>query len=214
MSIKDTIDQLARTLRPVPRYDMQRRLALAIALAGLLALAYLVAMLGFRSDIHRAWMLPEVWIKMAYAGSLLVAGSHAVFRLARPTGEARASRYAVAACLVGITVLAAVEMGVATPDRRASLALGQTWRVCSALILLLAVPFMAALFLAMRHFAPIRLTEAGAAIGLASGAAATLVYTLHCPETGIAFIAVWYSAGIALSCMAGAALGSALLRWR
>jgi hypothetical protein len=46
-----------------------------------------------------------------------------------------------------------------------------------------------------------------------AGSLAGLVYSLHCPETAYAFLAVWYVAGMALMASVGAVLGTRLLRW-
>ena len=46
-----------------------------------------------------------------------------------------------------------------------------------------------------------------------AGAMSGLVYSLHCPETAYAFLAVWYVAGMAVMAGVGALLGSRLLRW-
>jgi hypothetical protein len=38
-------------------------------------------------------------------------------------------------------------------------------------------------------------------------------YALACPEASPAFVAVWYSLGVLLTGLLGAALGPRLLRW-
>jgi hypothetical protein len=75
------------------------------------------------------------------------------------------------------------------------------------------VPLLAALLWMLRGMAPTRPAMAGASAGLMAGAIAGLVYSLHCPETAYAFLAVWYVAGMALMTGVGALLGSRLLRW-
>ena len=54
---------------------------------------------------------------------------------------------------------------------------------------------------------------AGAAAGLVSAGLATTLYGLHCPEYAAAFVALWYSLGIALSVGAGALIGKVAFRW-
>ena len=51
------------------------------------------------------------------------------------------------------------------------------------------------------------------ATGLLSGAVATLIYCLHCPEMEVAFWAVWYIAGMLIPTVIGALLAPRLLRW-
>ena len=101
----------------------------------------------------------------------------------------------------------------AEPAARDALLWGQTWRVCAFNIAGIALPVFAGLVLALRGLAPTRPVLAGAAAGLAAGAAGAAVYALHCPELGAPFIAVWYSAGMALTTVAGAAAGARWLRW-
>ena len=43
--------------------------------------------------------------------------------------------------------------------------------------------------------------------------AATLAYSLHCPEMSVAFWAVWYVLGMLIPTAVGALLGPRLLRW-
>lgn len=38
-------------------------------------------------------------------------------------------------------------------------------------------------------------------------------HSLHCPEMGVAFWAVWYVLGMAVPAIIGALLGPRLLRW-
>jgi hypothetical protein len=65
----------------------------------------------------------------------------------------------------------------------------------------------------MRGLAPTRLRWAGAGGGFAAGAAAALVYSLHCPELAAPFVGMWYLLGMAIPMGVGAALGPRLLRW-
>ena len=64
--------------------------------------------------------------------------------------------------------------------------------------------------------APRRANQAGlgrAAVGLAAGALGAWVYSFHCTEGGLPFLALWYSLGIAAVTAAGALAGRVLLRW-
>ena len=83
----------------------------------------------------------------------------------------------------------------------------------SVLIAGLSLPLFAGLFWSLRRLAPTRLTQAGAAAGLLAGSAAATIYAFHCTESTATFIAIWYTAGIALTTLMGAALGRFLLRW-
>jgi hypothetical protein len=91
--------------------------------------------------------------------------------------------------------------------------LGHTWKVCSPLILLLAVPIYAFLIAAIRKLAPTRPALTGAAAGFAAGALGATLYGLHCPEQAAAFVATWYTLGIGAATALGALAGRRLLRW-
>jgi len=92
--------------------------------------------------------------------------------------------------------------------------LGETASKCPWLIGMLSIPCWLALSFVMRRAAPTRLRWAGFCAGLLAGAIAMFVYSLHCPETGLAFVATWYTLGMGLPAMAGAVMGSWVLRWR
>ena len=53
----------------------------------------------------------------------------------------------------------------------------------------------------------------GFAAGIFAGAIGALGYSLACPEASMAFVAVWYTLGIALTGAAGALVGPWALRW-
>jgi hypothetical protein len=74
-----------------------------------------------------------------------------------------------------------------------------------------AAPFV---FLSARKLAPTRPATAGLALGLATGGLAATAYgLLHCGEATVAFVATWYTLGIAAAGLIGAAVGRFALRW-
>jgi hypothetical protein len=109
--------------------------------------------------------------------------------------------------------LAAFVLLHAEPANRAALLFGHTWKTCPLNIALLSIPPFIALLWAMRDLAPTRLRLAGAAAGFASGTLATLVYTLHCPESAAPFLATWYVLGMLIPTSIGALIGPRVLRW-
>lgn len=170
-------------------------------------------MLGTRPDIMHAALLPAFWIKSGFALALSAAGALAVQRLSAP-----GARLNVLAPLLGLPCLvlwgmAAWVLWQAPPQARAALVWGQTWRVCTVLIVVLALPVFVAMLVAMRRRAPTRLRMAGAAAGLAAGATAALVYCLHCPEMSPAFVGIWYVLGIAVMALVGSLVGPKVLAW-
>ncbi len=115
---------------------------------------------------------------------------------------------------MAVVWIATLVMLALTPaGERLAMVLGQTWKVCPFAISMLSIPGFVATLAALRSLAPTRLALAGAAGGLLSGAVATLVYCLHCPEMGVAFWGVWYLLGMLVPTVAGALLGPRVLRW-
>jgi hypothetical protein len=213
MKTDDLIDMLARG--PDVRVDAHRwRRFLVPALVGLAACIVLMQLLlGTRHDIGHALLLPAFWIKFCFALVLSVVGALAVRKLSAPGAKLGGLAPMVAMPIVALWGLAAWVLWQAPPQARAELVWGQTWRVCTVLIVVLAVPVFIAALVAMKRRAPTRLRTAGAAAGLASGATAAMVYCLHCPEMSPAFVGVWYVLGIAAMTLVGALIGPKVLSW-
>jgi hypothetical protein len=213
MKTDDLIDMLARG----PDLRLQARPLRRLLVPGLIGLslcAVLMEMLlGMRSDIGRAVLLPAFWIKAGFALALSASGALAVRRLSVPGAGLGALPLLIGLPLLVLWFIAAWVLWQAPPQARAALVWGQTWRVCTSLIVLLALPVFAAALLAMRRLAPTRLHLAGAAAGLASGATAALVYCLHCPEMSPVFVGIWYVLGMAIMTAIGALAGPRVLAW-
>ena len=91
--------------------------------------------------------------------------------------------------------------------------MGNTALLCPWLVLALSLPALGLSFWAMRSLGPTQLRMAGFAAGLLAGAVGAFGYSLACPEASAAFVSVWYTLGIALTGVLGAALGPRVLRW-
>jgi hypothetical protein len=122
--------------------------------------------------------------------------------------------------LVLLAVVLALGIGAALvelmlmpmPERMPAM-MGQSAHACApniALLSLIAAPFV---FWAARAFAPTRPMLAGAAAGLLTGGLATTLYGLHCHEHAAAFVALWYTLGMAIVAAAGALIGKLAFRW-
>lgn len=213
MRTDELIELLAADAKPQAQPSVELRLAVA-ALAGIAGAAVLmVPLFGIRSDLAAALALPMFWGKLAFAGTLAVAGLALLRRMGRPgVAAGRAALWLAVPPLV-LWALALVALSQAAPAERLPLILGSTWRTCPFNIALLSVPAFITGFWALKGAAPTRLAWAGAGAGLLAGALSTLVYALHCPEMATPFLAVWYLAGMALPTAAGALLGPRWLRW-
>ena len=78
---------------------------------------------------------------------------------------------------------------------------------------MLSLPLLIGAFWVLRGLAPTRLTLAGTAAGLAAGALGSLVYSFHCTESAMPFVAIWYTLGVLVPGLIGAIAGRFVLRW-
>jgi len=205
------IDVLARGAGPAPRAPVARRLGPA-ACVGLLASGVLA--LGWIGPVPAAMFgAAALWIKLAYGGALALAAAWLAGRLARPAASCRAAAAGVL-LVVGCMALvgAASLLGMPAAERMPAL-LGSSWASCPWSVLGLSLPALAAALWALRGLAPTRPRLAGFAAGLLAGALGAFGYALACGEISPAFVAVWYSAGIVITALLGAALGPRVLRW-
>ncbi len=212
MRTVDLIELLAHDVRATPPGVVNRKLLAALVAGGLLTFA--VVALGLRCQpLLAAAQQPWFWMKAAYTGLLTVAGVISVRRLSVPGARIGAAPLAAALIVLAMLALGTGQIFSAAPTARLALWLGHTWKVCSPLILLLAVPIYACLIAAIRRLAPTRPALTGAAAGFLAGALAATLYGLHCPEQAAAFVATWYTLGIAAATALGGITGARLLRW-
>ena len=212
MRTTDLIELLARDVRATPPGIVNRRLLAALAAGGLVTFA--IVALGLRCQpLLVAAQQPWFWMKAAYTGLLTLAGAVLVRRLSVPGAKVGFVPLAAGLLILAMLGLGTGQILAAAPAGRLALWLGHTWKVCSPLILALAVPIYACLVVAIRALAPVRPVPAGAAAGFAAGALAATLYGLHCPEQAAAFVASWYTLGIAAATALGAIAGGRLLRW-
>jgi len=209
MKTDDLIALLAKEAGPAPRALARRRLLPAIALGWLAALAGALMLIGPQPAAFFATIAP--WIKLTYAGALLAATASWTARLGKP-GLPTTWQPRLALIVLFAMALAggAAWFGAAEPQ---TALLGKSWPACLRNIPLFALPAFAGIVWAMRGLAPTRLRLCGFAAGIAAGAAGALAYAFACSETSPAFVAIWYSAGIALCGTAGAVVGPKFLRW-
>ncbi len=190
------------------------RSAMLPLLGGLLASTIIMLVfLGLRPDLRDAVMLPAFWIKLVFSAALAWAGWLAARRLSAPGARTAWLPLWVGAPVLLIWCVAAATLLQAAPEVRAALFWGSTWRYCPLLITLMSLPVFAAALHVMRGLAPTRLRLAGAASGLASGAAAAAVYCLHCPEMSPVFVGFWYLLGMLIPTTLGALIGPRVLAW-
>ncbi|HEX4026810.1 MAG TPA: DUF1109 domain-containing protein [Rhizomicrobium sp.] len=212
MRTDDLIADLSGRLEPVAPGALTRMLGLAVLLGLAGSALLMLSTLGMRHDLARAITSFGMWTKLAYTFAIAVFGFWLVQRAGRPGADmARPARILVLPVLV-IALLAVAQLTTPGADVR-GLVLGHSSRVCAFLVILTALPTLAATFWALRRMAPTRLTLAGVGAGLFAGAAGAFVYSFHCTEGSAPFIGIWYSLGIVLTAGIGGLLGRSLLRW-
>lgn len=210
MKTDDLIEALAAGLEPV---RPARLSPLLVGAAFGVALTAVTIMLGVLPDLAEVVRGPVFWAKAAYTGALALASGWLVTRLGRPGASIGLAGWSVAA-IVGLAgVVGATELVLLPPEARMDDLMGFTWKVCAINILKVSAFTAPLIFLAARRLAPTRPMQAGAAAGLLTGAVAATAYGLHCPEATAAFVAVWYTLGMAAAAGFGAVIGRFALRW-
>ena len=212
MKTADLIAALAGRETLVRPTRVGSRLMIAALIGALFAAVILVAWLGLR-PLADAVQTRMFWMKGGYSLWLALAGGWWAARVARPGGLP-----GLAPFIAGVAVIVMIAMGAADLARTATPDLirewmGSTWTVCPWRILALAAPVYLAVAWMLRRLAPTRLGWAGAAAGLLAGGVGATVYGLYCQENTAAFVATWYTLGIAVCAAVGALLGPRLLRW-
>lgn len=211
MKTEALIDMLARDAGPVPRALAARRLSPAAA-AGLLASA-LIAITWFGIIPAQMFATAVPWTKMAYAGALALAAGWWTARLSRPAAPIALPRRVTVLVLLAMVVVGGLSLASTPAGARLDAVLGESWSTCPWSVLVLSLPALAGSLWAVRGLAPTRPGAAGFAAGLLAGSVGAFGYSLSCPEASPAFVAIWYTLGIAFTGAVGAVLGPRALRW-
>jgi len=205
------IDMLARGAGPAPRGVAARRLLPAVVFGLLASVLLAVALHGIVP--HEMFATVAPWIKLVYAGSLALAAGWLTARLSRPVARLAAPSRSTLAVLAAMAALGLLAWWSAPDGERADALLGASWVSCPWNVLALSLPSLAGVLWAVRGLAPTRPRAAGFAAGLLAGALGAFGYALSCPEPAVSFVAAWYTSGIVLTALVGAALGPRVLRW-
>ncbi|PSH64556.1 hypothetical protein CU103_11705 [Phyllobacterium sophorae] len=213
MMTNDLITRLTGELKPVPRTAVIMRVATGLGISLAASAILMLLWLGMRPDLAEASTTMMFWTKFSYTLILAVAGAWAVKRIAHPLGSIRVNLGLMAGAIVVMIILAFAQLAMTPPDEYMAMLKGRTIAVCTFNIVILSLPLLIGAFWVLRGLAPTRLTVAGAAAGLAAGAIAALVYSFHCFESAMPFIAVWYTLGVLVAGLIGAITGRFILRW-
>ncbi|MBI1188985.1 MAG: DUF1109 family protein [Alphaproteobacteria bacterium] len=212
MKTEDLITALAQGADARPRTG---RMGLVLAFAAALAVGMgAAALIVWGLDLVRGpeGMMPAM-MKAGFSACLAAAVLPLLVRLAQPGRPIRSALLLLAGMLALAGAVFVVAMLGEAPEARMRAMTGGGFPWCLVFIPLLAIPAAAALFWVVRGLAPTRLAAAGAAIGAAAGGLGAIAYSMYCPIDSPAFVTLWYTAGIGVSAVLGALVGSRLLRW-
>ncbi len=213
MKTDELIAMLASNAGPVSYRAERGRMLATLALGTFVAFVMMYFVLGLRPDMEQAVMLPMFWVKLVFPGAVAILAAVALVRLGSPGMPLGRLTMALALPFAMVWIMASLTLVNAAPAARPALILGSSWERCSISIAVLAVPTWLAAFWAARRFAPTRLRPASAVAGLLAGAAAAVVYAVHCTEMQAPFLAVWYVLGMLVPTLLGWAIGPKVLRW-
>ena len=212
MRTDDLIAQLSDGLEPVKQGAVRRLLMGAVLLGIAGSILVMLGMIGLRHDFATAITSFGMWTKLVYTFAIAAFGFWLVERAGRPGAQMTRPLLLLALPLLAIALLSVLQMSAPHADMP-GLVMGHSSRVCAPLVLMTALPTLAATFWALKRLAPTRLRMAGAIAGLFAGGAGAFVYSFHCTEGAAPFIAIWYTLGIVVTAAVGALLGPRLLRW-
>ncbi|KAF1016957.1 MAG: Anti-sigma-F factor NrsF [Stenotrophomonas maltophilia] len=187
---------------------VRRRRWLALPLGALAALAVVLLLAGARADLAAVLGTPLFAFKVASMLLLVLAAGVLALRAGQPGRALRPLRWLWPLLLL---VLGGLWLdGSGYPLLGASRA---SVARCVGVIVLAALPVLAAALWWLRAAVPTRPALAGALAGMLAGGVAALAYTVACLNDGAAFVALWYHVAALIVAGIGALLGRLLLRW-
>lgn len=192
---------------PAPQ-QVGGRLAIALALGGVMVLY-----MGLNPKLSDFASTTVFALKMIWLLAVVVFSGALVYRMVHPGRQMGSAPWGIGLALLAMGGQGMNQLFQAPLEQRSALWMGSSWQVCAFNIAAIALPVLAALLWTLRDMAPTRPALTGAASGLLAGALAAMLYSLHCTENSFAFYSVWYSGGMGLSAVVGAALGARYLRW-
>jgi len=213
MQTSDLIQQLSTQVTPLTRQSLVKRLLLVWMSGVVVALAMLLLSTGVRGDLTAAICTLPFWIKWAYTGSVMVAGTLLTLRFARPEYQSKSLLWWLTLPTSALLLIAIFDLSQAPAEQVHHMWMGHSALMCPWNILAISLPVFVAMMLIMRKFAPTQLRTAGFAAGCLAGASGATVYALLCNESAAPFILAWYSLGMLMPGLLGAALGPKILRW-
>ena len=213
MSSDALIDSLVDDLRPVPRPNVGRLIAILAGLATIELVGFL-ALGNMRPDIGAAVARTAFWWKMGGLGILALLGVAVALRSFDPVSTPRKGLHRWAFMLAGILLFGVglnfVGQGLDSFGARLM------WRMgihCLTVMTLLSVPPLIALALMMRGGAPTDRQTSAVVVGLAAAAWGAFIFAFHCPSDDPLYIIFWYALGCAAITLLARAILPSTSRW-
>lgn len=213
MKTDDLVMMLATGVESVDPHFAAKRFTVALGYGLLGAFVLMLGTIGLLADISSVLTTPKFLVKFSFVACLAVVGIVVTYRLSMPGASLGQTPGLMALPVVILWMIALNALLQVSATQRVGLLLGETWTVCTALIVMLSLPVFIALVWAIRGLAPTRLRLAGGSAGVLSGAVGACVYCMHCPEMEAPFVATWYLAGILVPGIVGFLFGPRLMRW-
>jgi hypothetical protein len=207
------IQMLSTNLEAVDHRQVARRLKGVVALCILIALSAMTLVLGVRPDLASTNTLMALGLKLVFGAIVIALAAFALNAVMRPGGERRVSIRALLLPFIAMTLLAIVSLAASPRSYWQAMVFGSQWLECLLSIPVIAIAPFALITWAVRQAAPTDLARAGALVGLTAGSISAVGYAVHCTDDSVPFVALWYSATIAICTIAGFTLGPRLLRW-
>jgi hypothetical protein len=213
MKTEELIDLLSTNIEPVDTHEVVRNLGIAIAAGLILALLTCIVALGIRPDINNPGVFEFLLFKIGFGVVVTVLGWRLLLKHTRPGGENQTRMFLAVVPFAAMIAVAGVNLISEPAAVWGHMMIGERWLGCLLSIPIIALlPFVIIMW-AVRMAAPTNLPRTGALAGLVAGGVSAAAYALHCPNDSLPFIALWYGGTIVLCTLAGAALGTRLLRW-
>jgi hypothetical protein len=210
MSTPDLIQHLVSDLSPRASAPIATRLAVGTAAASLFGLALILTLFS-KSPYFLQGPTLVIGITAAAGITLAAAAFWGMLRLSYPETRPKLAWLIapVAILLFGLVVeIAQMPRGIWQQRLIGDNPLG-----CFFSVLLLSLPILFAAMLVLRQGASSRPQMSGAMAGLLAGAITVVLYTIHCPEDSLLYIAAWHVPAVALLAGLGTLLGNRYLRW-
>lgn len=208
--VRELVSDLEARTIPKSSRLMWRRLALMTAFASMISFAAI--MLVLTRSPHLAHGPTTTIIFAAMAGLALAAGAFwSVLQLSYP--ENRVGLLWLLFPMAILTFGIGVELSQTHRTSWSNRLWGANPLACYLYVTALSLPILSAILVALRDGASTHPRLSGAMAGLVAGGITMALYTIHCPENSLLFIASWHGLAVLTVTLLGAIAAGRCLRW-